>query len=67
VKSNPDRGIAILRGKRIILARSAEKIGLKEETVVCELMKLDVFEHNDDFVMVEGFIFQGDIIINIFF
>lgn len=39
---------------------------MKEELVVCELMKLDIFEHSDDFVMVEGFIFQGDIIINIF-
>lgn len=38
----------------------------KEESVVCELMKLDIFEHNNDFVMAEGFIFQGNVIINIF-
>ena len=27
---------------------------MKEESVVCELMKLDIFEHNDDFVMAGG-------------
>lgn len=42
----------------MVLAWSAEKIGLKEETAVCELMKLDVFQQCDNFVFTEGFSFQ---------
>lgn len=33
---------------------------MKEESVVCELMKLEIFELSDDFVMAEGFFYlQG--------